>query len=168
VDGGPQKEVAMSHILADGPVSDIQRGSETQGAGSTYRGTGSMQVATNQLTIMRIGSQPAELKSKNMFIVKEGERVIAAGKLSGGVLKIGAARNLTAGTGYTPPIMAGWIVVAMSMLLGIPLSFVLIGLPIVGFGIYILILTLGWKKSLAMVEAAARTPRPLTATPQPA
>jgi hypothetical protein len=155
----------MSHILVDGPVSDIQRGSETQGSGSTYRGTGSMQVSTTQLTVMRIGTQAAELKSKNMFIVKEGERVIAAGKVKHGVLKFGAARNLTAGTYYHPPIMLGWVIVALCMLLGVPLSFVFIGLPIVGLGVYYLLVVLSWKKSLAMVEAAAATARPLEPAP---
>jgi len=56
------------------------------------------------------------------------------------------------GTVYQPPIMVGWVVVVVSMLLGIPLSFVFIGLPIVGLGIYYLFVTLSWKKSVAMVE----------------
>jgi hypothetical protein len=125
-----------------------------------------MQVETAQVTVLRIGGQAAELKSKSMFIVKEGERVIAAGKLKQGVLKISAARNLTGGTYYYPPMMAGWVAVVTSFLLGVPLSFALIGLPIVGFGIWLLVLVLGWKKCIAMVEAAALTAKPLAAPVQ--
>jgi hypothetical protein len=153
----------MAHILVDGIASDIQRGSETVGGGSTVGGTGTIQVSTNQVTTMRIGNQAAELKSKSMFIVKEGERVIAAGMEKHGVLKIGAARNLSAGTYYNPPIMLGWLIAGLSLLLGIPFSFMLIGLPLVAFAGYMIYLVQGWKKSLAMVEAAALQAAPLSA-----
>ena len=153
----------MAHILVDGIVSDVQRGTETTGGGSSYRGTGSMQISTSQITTMRIGSKAAEVKSKGMFIVKDGERVIAAGKEKGGVLKIGAARNLTAGTVYHPPVIAVWIAAGASLLLGIPLSLIIIGLPFLGLGIYLIYLALGWKKSIAMVEEASSNAKPLAA-----
>src|SRR2546426_9165406 len=95
---GPAAEESMAQILVDGIVSDVQRGSETTGGGGSYRGTGSMQVSTTQLTIMRIGKQAAELKSKSMFHVKDGDRLIAAGRDKNGILKIRAARNISAGT----------------------------------------------------------------------
>src|SRR5215475_12080051 len=98
-----EKEYAMAQqIIVDGIVSDIQRGSETVGGGSTIRGTGTIQVQTNQIMTMRIGNKAAELKSKSMFVVRDGERVIAAGTDKQGVLKIGAAHNLTGGTYYHP------------------------------------------------------------------
>jgi hypothetical protein len=154
----------MAQILVDGIVSDIQRGSETVGGGSTLRGTGTVQVSTNQLMTMRIGNKAAELKSKSMFIVKDGERVIAAGTDKQGVLKIGAACNLSAGTYYNPPIMLGWVIVGASLLLGVPLSFIILGLPFVAFGIYMIFMVQGWKKSVAMVEEAVRQAKPLAAT----
>ena len=154
----------MAQILVDGIVSDIQRGSETVGGGSTLHGTGTIQVSTNQVMTMRIGNKAAELKSKSMFVVKEGERVIAAGTEKQGVLKIGAAHNLSAGTYYHPPIMLGWLIVGLSLLLGVPLSFIIIGLPLVAFGIYMIYMVRGWKQSIAMVEEAARLAKPLTAT----
>ena len=150
----------MPHVLVDGVVSDIQRGSETSGSGSSYRGTGQMHVQTTQLTVMRIGGQPAELKSKNLFIVKDGERVIAAGKTKHGVLRIGAARNLTAGTYYHPPVVLAWVGAAVLIVLGIPLSVFLIGIPFLLFGIYIAYMAVGWMKSIKMVEAAARDAKP--------
>src|SRR5215471_17896090 len=154
----------MAQILVDGIVSDIQRGSETQGGGSTLRGTGTIQVSTNQIMTMRIGNKAAELKSKTLFIVKEGERVIAAGTDKQGVLKIGAARNISAGTYYHPPMMLGWLIVVLSILLGIPFSFIIIGLPLLAFGIYMISVVLGWKKSIEMVEEAARLAKPVSAT----
>ena len=150
----------MPHVLFDGIVSDIQRGSETSGSGSSYRGTGQMHVQTTQLTVMRIGGQAAELKSKNLFIVKDGERVIAAGKTKHGVLRIGAARNLTAGTYYHPPVVLAWVGAAVLIVLGIPLSVFLIGIPFLLFGIYIAYMAVGWMKSIKMVEAAARDAKP--------
>jgi hypothetical protein len=151
----------MAHIVVDGIVSDIQRGTETRGSGGSYQGTGSMQVATTQLTAMRIGNQAAELKSKSMFIVRDGERVIAAGTQKGGVLKIGAARNLSAGTVYQPPIITGWIGAGAALVLGLPLSLIFIGLPFVGVGIYMIMQCLSWKKSVNLVEAAASHAKPL-------
>jgi hypothetical protein len=153
----------MTHIVVDGIVSDIQRGTETRGSGGSYQGTGSMQVATTQLTTMRIGKQAAELKSKSMFIVKDGEQVIAAGKEKNGVLKIGAARNLSAGTVYRPPIIQGWVGAGAALVVGVPFSFIFIGLPIVGVGIYMIVQCLSWKKSVEMVEAAASHAKPLPA-----
>src|SRR4051794_12194656 len=114
-----------------------------------------MQGATSQLTGMRIGKQPATLKSKNMFIVKNGERVIAAGTQKHGVLRIGAARNLSAGTVHHPPIITGSIGAGAALVLGLPLSVIFIGLPFVGVGIYMIVQCLSWKKSVNMVEAAA-------------
>jgi hypothetical protein len=142
-------------IIVDGIASDIQRGSETVGGGSTIRGTGTIQVSSNQLMTMRIGDRVAELKSKSMFAVRDGERVIAAGTEKNGVLKIGAIRNISAGTYYHPPVMLGWLIAGLSILLGIPFSLILIGLPLVGFGVYMIYVVLGWKTSIAMVEAAA-------------
>jgi len=153
----------MNQVLVDGIVSDIQRGSETQGGGSTIRGTGTIQVSTNQIMTMRIGNKPAELKSKSMFIVKDGERVIAAGTDKQGVLKIGAACNVSAGTYYRPPVMLGWVIVVCSILLGVPFSFIIIGLPILAFGGYMIYVVLGWKKSIEMVDEAARQAKPLPA-----
>jgi hypothetical protein len=154
----------MAHIVVDGIVSDIQRGSETSGSGSSYQGTGGMQVATVQLTTMRIGNRAAELKSKSMFIVRNGERVIAAGKEKHGVLQIGAARNLSAGTVYHPPIITGWIAAVAALVIGVPFSFIFIGLPFVAMGIYLIIRSLSWKTSVTMVEAAARNAEPLAAS----
>jgi hypothetical protein len=151
----------MAHIVVDGIVSDIQRGAETTGSGSSYQGTGSMQVATTQLTTMRIGNQAAELKSKSIFIVRDGERVIAAGKEKNGVLQIGAARNLSARTVYHPPIIRGWIAAGAALVLGVPLSLIFIGLPFLGVGIYLIIRGLSWKTSMNMVEAAASNAKPL-------
>ena len=150
----------MPHVLVDGVVSDIQRGSETSGGGSSYKGTGQMHVQTTQLTVMRIGGQPAELKSKNLFIVKDGERVIAAGKTKHGVLRIGAARNLSAGTYYHPPVVLAWVGAALLIVLGIPLSVFLIGIPFLLFGIYVAYMAVGWMKSIKMVEAAAKDAKP--------
>ncbi len=142
-------------IIVDGIASDIQRGSETVGGGSTIRGTGTIQISSNQMMTMRIGNKVAELKSKSMFAVRDGERVIAAGTDKNGVLKIGAIHNVSAGTYYHPPVMLGWLIVACSMLLGVPFSLILIGLPLLAFGIYMIYVVLGWKKSIAMVEEAA-------------
>ena len=146
----------MPHVLVDGVVSDIQRGSETSGSGSSYRGTGQMHVQTTQLTVLRIGGQPAELKSKSLFIVKDGERVIAAGKTKHGVLRIGAARNMSAGSYYRPPVVLTWVGAAVLVVLGLPLSVFLIGIPFLLFGMYLAYVAVGWMKSIKMVEAAAR------------
>ena len=146
----------MPHVLVDGVVSDIQRGSETSGSGSSYRGTGQMNVQTTQLTVLRIGGQPAELKSKSLFIVKDGERVIAAGKTKHGVLRIGAARNMSAGSYYRPPVVLTWVGAAVLVVLGLPLSVFLIGIPFLLFGMYLAYVAVGWMKSIKMVEAAAR------------
>jgi hypothetical protein len=150
-------------VIVDGIVSDIQRGSETVGGGSTIRGTGTVQISSNQMMTMRIGNKVAELKSKSMFAVKDGERVIAAGTEKQGVLKIGAIHNVSAGTYYHPPVMLGWLIAGSSLVLGVPLSFIIIGLPLVAFGIYMIYLVLGWKKSIAMVEEAANGAKTLTA-----
>jgi len=107
------------------------------------------------LTVMRIGGQAAELKSKSLFIVKDGERVIAAGKTKHGVLRIGAARNLSAGTSYHPPVVLAWVLAILLVGLGLPFSIFLIGIPFLLVGIYVAYTAVGWMKSVKMVEVAA-------------
>ena len=121
-----------------------------------HQGSGQMMVATAQLMVMRIGGQPAELKSKSMFIVKEGERVIAAGSSKNGVLKIGAAKNMSAGTTFESPTTSMYFLGGLMTLLGLPTSLFIIGLPVLGFGVYFLWLGYhGGKCNEAMFAAAA-------------
>lgn len=149
----------MARIVVDGNVSDIQRGTETHGGGSTTPGGLGIQVHTDQILVMRIGGQAAQLKAKGMFVVKDSERVIAAGKVKDGVMHIGAARNITGGTQYNPPIAMGWLMVGCLFLIGLPFSVIIIGLPFVGLAIYNIFKVLGWKEDVRLVEQAVRDSR---------
>jgi hypothetical protein len=149
----------MPHRIVKGVVTHIERGSETSGAGSSYRGTGRMQVSTDQRLIIRIDGQAAELKSKSMFQIKEGETVLAAGTDKQGTLRIGAIRNLSGGNYYYPPITLVWVAAALSLLVGLPFSLILLGLPFLVLGIYLILVALSWGKSVKMVEEAYRQGR---------
>jgi hypothetical protein len=146
----------MAQEVLEGLVSDIERGSETAGGGSTHAVHGRIHISTRQLLILRIGGRPAELKSNSMFIVKEGDRIIAAGPVKNGVMRIGAANNLTAGNQYRPQINLAWLAAALLFLMGLPLSLLLIGLPLLALGVFYTNVARSWTKSVALVEAAAR------------
>lgn len=150
----------MPRIVADGLVSDIQRSTEIRTGGSDRPGGVGKIERTEHLLVMKIGSQVAQLKSPHFFAVTEGERVVAAGKVKDGVLKIGAVHNLTAGTQHNPPIAMGWTMAGLLMFLGLPSSVILIGIPFVGLSIYNIVRTMGWQKDLRLVTQAAREARP--------
>ncbi len=59
----------MAHVLLDGQVSSLARGSETFGAMRAGRGI----VNSNQMTSFRIGGKPAQLKSKQLVAIADGD-----------------------------------------------------------------------------------------------
>ncbi len=144
----------MAIVLLDGQVSGLARGSETFGSGSVSGGKGRMMVVSNQMTSFRIGGKPANLKTKELVAIADGDRVIAAGKDKHGVLQVDAIHNVTAGNHYYQPVTLMWILAAASLALGVPFSFILIGLPIVGLGVWNIIMALRVGKSIKMLKEA--------------
>jgi hypothetical protein len=140
----------MAYTLLDGQVSGLARGSETFGSMRNGRGM----VNSNQMTSFRIGGKPAQLKSKQLIAVADGDRVIAAGKEKSGVLTVDALQNVTAGNHYYQSVTLLWILAVCSLALGVPFSFIIIGLPLVGLGIWAVYMALRVSKNIKMVKEA--------------
>ena len=140
----------MAYVLLDGQVSSLVRGSETFGAIRAGRGS----INSNQMTSFRIGGKPAQLKSKQLVAITDGDRVIAAGKEKAGVLTVDALQNVTAGNHYYQSAPLLWMLAVCLFALGVPLSFILIGLPLVGLGIWVVIMAVRVRKSIKMVKEA--------------
>jgi hypothetical protein len=117
-------------------------------------GKGRMMVISNQMTSFRIGGKPANLKTKELVAITDGDRVIATGKDKRGVLQVDAIHNVTAGNHYYQPVVLMWILAVCSLVLGLPFSLFLIGLPIVGLGVWNIIMALRVGKSIKMLKEA--------------
>ena len=144
----------MAHVLLDGQVSTLARGSETFGSGYMRGGTGRTMVVSNQMTSFRIGGKPAQLKTKELVAITDGDRVIAVGKDKAGVLRVNAIHNITASNHYYQPVILLWILAVCSLAIGLPFSLILIGLPFLGLGIWAVITALRVRKSIGMVKLA--------------
>ncbi len=140
----------MAHVLLDGQVSSLARGSETFGAMRAGRGI----VNSNQMTSFRIGGKPAQLKSKQLVAIADGDRIIAAGKEKAGVLTVDALQNVTAGNHYYQSAPLLWVLAVCLFALGLPLSFILIGIPVLGAGVWVVIMAVRVGKSVKMVKEA--------------
>jgi hypothetical protein len=144
----------MANVLLDGQVSNLARGSETLGSGSMRGGTGRMMIVSNQMTSFRIGGKPANLKTKELVAITDGDRVIAAGKDKRGVLQVDAIHNVTAGNHYYQSVTLLWILAVASLVVGLPFSFILIGLPFVALGVWAIMMALRVSKSIKMLKEA--------------
>lgn len=121
--------MALSKI--SGAVSGLRQSSETTG----HMGPKSGAVFTAQLLTLRVGGKPVEIKLPSIPSLEDGEQVTAVGREKAGTLRALALRNDATGAVYTQPTIPSYITGVLLLILGIPLSFVIVGLPFLAFGI---------------------------------
>lgn len=123
----------MAETLS-GSVSKLQFSSEVTGhiGGSHGRVQGSMH--TKQVTTFRVDGRPAQIKLPGQPSISEGDVVLLAGSEKNGTFHARAMRNETSGAFDHRPYVGNFVGGGLCLLLGIPLSLILIGLPFVAVG----------------------------------
>jgi hypothetical protein len=117
-----------------GVVSGIRHSTET--VGHVGREGGS--VATGQVLAFRVDDRPAQIKLKDLPDVRDGERVTLAGRLKNGTFHALALRNDQTRAVYSTNALPGYVMGGLLVLIGLPLSLVIVGLPLLAGGAYTL------------------------------
>lgn len=141
----------MAVQLLKGVASGVERSINTVGWGNSKRS----QTETQQVLVMRLDGKPLQCKSEGMFSVRDGEFVVAAGTMKNGMLEAHALQNMTTGAAHLPPTKRAYLAGVLLCVLGLPLSLLLIGLPLLGVGVYVLMRARTFDRSARMVLDAA-------------
>lgn len=144
-----------------GVVSNLQFSSETSGQvhGSHGRVSGSMH--TKQVVTFRVDGRPAQIKLLGQPSINDGDVVVITGKEKNGTFHARAMRNETTGAIDHRPANPSLILGGLFLVLGIPLSFVIIGLPFVAVGAYNIYDGLQTRQA---IDAARTAPKALRST----
>lgn len=145
----------MAISVVSGVVSHFQQATETSGAVNAGAGM----IKSVQVLNFRIGGQPVTFKF-NESGISNGDVVTAAGYKKKGTLRVLSVRNETTGAIQSTPSILYWLLSACLLVLGLPLSIVIIGIPLVLVGIFVGYL--GWRNIRAN-HVLATAPRPAIA-----
>lgn len=92
-------------------------------------------AGTHQLIVFRLDNQSAQIRNKLLPDLQEGDRLTLAGREEQGIFNVFAFRNEATGTIWsipaTPLLLFGWFFIVV----GLPLTLVLIGLLFLPMGI---------------------------------
>lgn len=117
-----------------GKVSHLQFSSEVTGHVSGSHGRVSGQTRTKQVVTFRVDGKPAQIKLPGQPSISEGDSMVLAGKSKNGTFHARAMHNLTAGAIDHLPTTANLVWGGILVVLGLPLSLVIIGLPFLAIG----------------------------------
>lgn len=117
----------MSLTIRKGTISNMSEGVNIIGRNGN--------MMSQHTSSFRIENLPARLKSGNHNSYSNGDRVTAVGKIKNGTLVVYAIKNETTGAHDEAQITIPIILGVCMLVLGIPLSFFIIGLPLLVFGI---------------------------------
>ena len=127
----------MALIVKKGPVTNIDQSTSIIGSNGN--------IKSQHTWSFRINGAPAKLKSSAHSSFAEGDKITAVGALKNGTLSIYAFRNETTGAYDQFPIVPRLILGLLLVAMGIPLCLILIGFPLLFYGIMILYeVHLGW------------------------
>ena len=129
----PDDGVVMSDFsVLSGQVSHVTTTSTVQG--EVKRGKG--RVHTFHKTDFRVGGKAAVFKAS--INIADGDQVTLVGKLKGGELHARAIRNEQTGVIHSGITTAAYVSGGILVVVGLPLSLIIIGIPLVAFGGWVL------------------------------
>ena len=138
----------MALTIISGVVSGIRHSTETVGQIGKNGGS----VKTGQVLAFRVDDRSAQIKLQDMPDIRDGERVTLAGRMKNGTFQALAMRNDQTRAISAIPSTAGYIMGGLMVALGLPLSFVLIGLPFLIFGAYTLYQAHNYRLAAQMLQ----------------
>lgn len=142
-----------------GAVSNLQFSSETSGQiqGSHGRVSGSMH--TKQVVTFRVDGKPAQIKLLGQPSLNDGDVVVLSGKEKNGTFHARAMRNETTGAIDHRPATPSLVLGGLFVLIGLPLSMIIVGLPFVAVGAYNIYDGLQTRKAIAAARVAPKAIR---------
>ncbi|MBB1438263.1 hypothetical protein H5202_06125 [Shewanella sp. SG41-4] len=138
----------------EGEVSKISNTSETVGEVTARGPIVSGRIETHQHTYFRVNGKVCKYKSRDGLPLSDGDEVIASGFQKNGVIEVCSFYNKTTQTIKSVSSLSAYAYGLMLIVLGIPLSFIYIGVPIVLGGILIIYLGIKASECISLVTAA--------------
>lgn len=120
----------MALQVKKGIISTVSQSTTTVGRNGNYNSSHSWSF--------RIDGVPAKLQSGMHSSLSEGDRITAVGQMKKGTLVIYAFANETTGAYDEASITIPLIMGILMLILGIPLSIFIVGLPLVVYGGFLL------------------------------
>ena len=138
--------------LVQGKATVLNRDTETHGHVSGNNGRVSGQISSMRVVTIDVGGQIVNIKHKEPIVVADGDDVVAAGaRKSNGIQAFALANRSRSTRNHAPATLfiAGG---GLFLLLGIPLSLLLVGLIFVAMGGYMLYMGLQMRKANALID----------------
>ena len=143
----------MAITTMSGPVSHLHQ--STQVAGAMNQGTGFVNSA--QVMNFRIGNRPVSFKFTEGG-VSDGDIVTVAGYQKSGTFRALSLRNETTGAEQSVSSTRIFIIAGCSLVLGVPLSFVVIGIPFLLLGLYFAYVGVRNARAKGLLAATPQAP----------
>jgi hypothetical protein len=102
----------------------------------------------------RINGRPATIKLANAANLGEGDQVTVAGREKQSGFVGYALRNDTTGAIYSLPSWMPYIAGGLLVLIGLPLSAILIGIPFLGLGLWALYVGRRNASAVSLIQSA--------------
>ena len=118
--------------ILSGEVSHLSTTSTV--SGSVRRGKGN--VSTSHKTDMRVDGQAAVFNAS--VNIADGDKVTLVGKTKNGEFRARALRNEETGVVYSGMTTLAYIIGGLCVIAGIPGSFIIIGIPLLAAGIWLI------------------------------
>lgn len=116
----------MALITKKGTISNLSESTVTTGRNGN--------VNSQHASVFRIDNFPAKVKSGSHNSLSNGDTITAVGEIKKGTLVIYAYRNETTGAYDESQTVLPLILGICMLVLGVPLSLFIIGLPLLVFG----------------------------------
>jgi hypothetical protein len=144
----------MSTEIYKGTVSHVNAGTNVHGNISTSGITGktSGSVSSSNSYSFRVDGKPVGFSCGASVSLSDGDYVVVAGKMKKGQMEARALKNVTTSAEYNNhsswDTISGWLCI----LAGIPMIVILLGIPIIIGGVYMLLVAKQGKEAIEMVH----------------
>lgn len=144
----------MALELVQGQAKILNRDVETHGYVSGNGGRVHGQMSSMRTVTLEVGSQIVNIKHKEPIVVTDGDYIVAVGARKSNGVQSSCVANRSRSTRNDPPDVLVIIAGILCLVLGLPLSIVLLGIPLVLFGGYLLYVGFQMRKAKAMLDEA--------------
>lgn len=153
----------MALELVQGKAKILNRDVETHGYVSGSGGRVHGQMSSMRTATLEVGNQIVNIKHKEPIVVTDGDWVVAVGARKSNGLQSSCVANRSRSTRNDPPDTLAIVCGILLLLLGLPLSLFLIGVPLVAFGGYVTYVGFQMRRAKAILDEALSSAMPLAA-----
>jgi hypothetical protein len=141
-----------------GTASGVRHQTETSGSirGSSVSGRVQGSISTRHVCTLRVAGVPVQIRLPGATNLSDGDVVTVVGLRKADGFRGLALRNESTGTVHGHAAWIGYVAAGLLLAMGIPLSLVLLGVPLVIAGGFVLWLAVRQSRALALLQSAPR------------